>query len=321
MAKKRRVDLTKVAFVHVQGFGNVPLEAFPAGLKIKTEVGEFAVSTLPKTMSLKASEATIGKLRGRMQKLGLKLVDTNVPYTWAGGDKAPKWSKPVDAPKRRRDERLWDIPWYRPVDDPLFPTHYVPVRVDKYRNFTELSMAETEYDIAYRLKDSNTVIFAVHGGNMEPGTTEIADAIANDVYNFYSFISCKAVDNNDLHITSSVYDEPLAREMVRGKTLVLSFHGAAGAESVAYLGGRDEARIDLICRNLVDAGFAVATNLDPGLCGRDKGNIVNSGDTGKGVQFELSRGLRDSFFADGMETRAVPTETFHKFVDAIRVSL
>ena len=49
---------------------------------------------------------------------------------------------------------------------------------------------------------------APHGGGIEPGTTEIAEAVAGHEHTFYSFSGVKARGNSVLHITSSRFDEP-----------------------------------------------------------------------------------------------------------------
>lgn len=316
MSKKHKVDLLAKSYIHVKGLGNVPLEVFPTHLKITTSSGTYAPHNFPKTLSLKTDERGIAVIVEKMRKLGLKLIDASCKTRGVATTDVPKWTPPPEHLKAKRcDDRWFYIPGYHPQPDPLCQCS---VRVDKYRNFTELSMAETEYKIEYRITDSPKLVLAVHGGNMEPGTTEVADAVANSYLNYYSFVSDKELDNSDMHITSSVYDEPMARTMAKQAKTVLSFHGAAGSEVVVYLGGRDIALGDRVARNLIKAGFAVATNLDPGLCGQDKGNIVNSGKTGAGVQFEISRGLRDLFFEDGMSSRQITTDTFKRFVEAIK---
>jgi phage replication-related protein YjqB (UPF0714/DUF867 family) len=61
---------------------------------------------------------------------------------------------------------------------------------DRYRSFTALD-AEQRRGIDYniRLQDRGTAIavIAPHGGGIEPGSSEIAMAIARDDYSFYAF--------------------------------------------------------------------------------------------------------------------------------------
>ncbi|MDT4036442.1 poly-gamma-glutamate hydrolase family protein, partial [Staphylococcus hominis] len=64
--------------------------------------------------------------------------------------------------------------------------------LDYYANFNDLKQHTTKNKdwkiIAKRRKHSDTLITAIHGGSIEPGTTELARRISNiGQYNFYSF--------------------------------------------------------------------------------------------------------------------------------------
>ena len=55
--------------------------------------------------------------------------------------------------------------------------------VDRYRNFAQLRNGETEgidYRICSTERESFAAIIAPHGGSIEPGTSEIAAAIAEN---------------------------------------------------------------------------------------------------------------------------------------------
>jgi phage replication-related protein YjqB (UPF0714/DUF867 family) len=50
---------------------------------------------------------------------------------------------------------------------------------DKYANFGEIAKAEKRFLVRSKLRNtSSTVVVAPHGGKIEPGTSEIAEAIA-----------------------------------------------------------------------------------------------------------------------------------------------
>jgi phage replication-related protein YjqB (UPF0714/DUF867 family) len=51
-------------------------------------------------------------------------------------------------------------------------------------------------------------IIAPHGGKIEPGTSEIAAAIAGDDYSLYRFQGLRDRPREELHITSAKFDEP-----------------------------------------------------------------------------------------------------------------
>ena len=61
---------------------------------------------------------------------------------------------------------------------------------DKYSSFAVLARHQIEgqdYRILFRKRNGARVIIAPHGGGIEPGTTEIADAIAGNDLSFYAF--------------------------------------------------------------------------------------------------------------------------------------
>ena len=76
--------------------------------------------------------------------------------------------------------------------------------MDKYNSFPELAKS-TEQDRDFRVRLQNrpgsTVVIAPHGGGIEPGTSEIAEAVAGDDLSFYAFEGIKSTGNHELHIT------------------------------------------------------------------------------------------------------------------------
>ena len=131
---------------------------------------------------------------------------------------------------------------------------------DKYKNFEELAANEQEgsdFQVRFRTRRGPMAVIAPHGGGIEPGTSELADAIANADLSFYAFEGIKKAANRVLHITSGRFD--------------------------------------------------------------DKNNICNRGQSGKGVQLELSHGLRALLFRTlDKSGRQHPTEQFGRFVNAVR---
>ena len=196
---------------------------------------------------------------------------------------------------------------------------------DKYRNFGQLANSEKEnvdFRILCRARASTTVIVAPHGGAIEPGTSEIADAVASEDLSFYAFEGLKPDHNGDLHITSSRFDEPRCIALIESSLSVITIHGEASDGNAVYLGGRDMATGARIQSFLKAQKFSVLSHTDPGLQGRDPLNICNRGQSGAGVQLEIARGLRHSFFVslDGAG-RKNPTQRFNEFVGALREAL
>lgn len=193
---------------------------------------------------------------------------------------------------------------------------------DKYNNFAELRQSEKpgrDFRIRLRNRGAGTLVIAPHGGAIEPGTSEIADAIANDDLSFYSFEGIKPRRNRQLHITSIHFDEPQCVDLVKASTRTISIHGETGQQRVVYLGGRDSRALKVLRAALEERGFAAKTHQSLRLQGRDGRNICNRCDSGMGIQLELSAGLRRSFFRGlSKKGRRRNTLRFHDFVTAVR---
>lgn len=193
---------------------------------------------------------------------------------------------------------------------------------DKYESFAELSRNEKlgrDYRIRPRDRGVQTLVIAPHGGDIEAGTSEIADAIADDDFSFYSFEGIKRSRNRDLHITSHRFDEPSCVDLVEASTRTIAIHGEKGDAQIVYLGGRDTRALRVLRAALRERGFCVKTHRNPRLQGHDVGNICNRNQNQAGVQLELSKGLRRSFFQGlSRNARRYKTERFREFVAAVR---
>lgn len=196
---------------------------------------------------------------------------------------------------------------------------------DKYRSFAELSAAARP-GIDYRIRarmGGPTLVLAPHGGNIELGTTELAEAIAADDHSFYTFESLRDSRNADLHLTSARYDEPRCLAMLADSDVVLTIHGEQRLSEVALVGGLDAARCARITEALRAHGFAAQCIDRPELHGRAPTNVCNRGRSRAGVQLEISKGLRRACFRSlrSHADREQTTSTFDAFVSAIRRSL
>lgn len=195
--------------------------------------------------------------------------------------------------------------------------------LDTYRNFVELNrkeVADRDFRVRVRPSKSDTVIIAPHGGRIEPGTSEIAEAIAAADYSFYAFEGRKHHGNGSLHITSSHFDEPQCIALVSNAKRVVAIHGESGDKKIVCLGARDEARVNRIHDALRRKGFQVKRYAR--FQGLDRNNICNRNKSRTGVQIELSRGYRTSFFRSlSPSGRQNPTKQFNEFVNAVRAAL
>jgi len=193
----------------------------------------------------------------------------------------------------------------------------------KYHSFEELSQSETaglDYHIIKRPGDSGLAMLSIHGGGIEPGTSEIADAVAGKMHSFYSFSGVKTRGNKRLHITSTRFDEPVGLCLVRKSDTVVTIHGCSDGESVVYIGGRNIGLGEKLRYALNTAGFnARAADHLPGMHPQ---NICNLCCSGSGVQLEISAGLRREMFA--AKSRMQPqmlTRVFKRFVFTLHNAL
>jgi phage replication-related protein YjqB (UPF0714/DUF867 family) len=193
---------------------------------------------------------------------------------------------------------------------------------NKYDNYNQLSRSEEinkDYRIQWRKGKTSTAIIAVHGGGIEPGTTEIADAIAENEHSFYTFEGIKPIDNGLLHITSANFDEPNGVDVVKESTNVLALHGCDGEADIVYLGGLDPMLKRKIKNALIQAGFKTSEHNNPELQGIHVNNICNRGKERQGVQMEISADLRKKMLRSlKAKDRNEKTALFEDFVLAVR---
>ena len=172
-----------------------------------------------------------------------------------------------------------------------------------------------DFRIHTRAGSSGLLVLAPHGGGIEPGTSELARAVAGEEHALYLFEGIQRGDNKPLHITSTHFDEPRCQQMLAEARFVLALHGCSGEKPRLYIGGRFTDVVPDLQEAFMNAGFPVESNVPPALKGRSTRNICNLGREGQGLQLELSLGLRRLLFKDlTREGRRQPTELFERFV-------
>lgn len=168
--------------------------------------------------------------------------------------------------------------------------------LDDLRNILD-SQKDIDYQIEVNETDSNVTVVAIHGGKIEKGTTEIAYALAShNNYNYYSFLGLKSTDNFALHVPSDKFGESVALKMISGSKSTLSLHGCTGAKEFTYIGGRDTELANKLKESLTEHGFTVK-DAPKELAGVSPDNIVNKDIDERGVQIEISEGLRTKFLS------------------------
>ena len=195
--------------------------------------------------------------------------------------------------------------------------------MEYYRNYTELAQharADIDFTVEAREGASGILVMAIHGGGIEPGTSELADAIAGSRHAYYSFRGLMPSDNRILHLTSRNFDEPSALALVERSDAVVSIHGCGGNVPVVDIGGRHRELRAGVGDWLRRAGFAVRES--PFFPGAHPLNICNRCRCGKGVQLELSAGLRRRMFAGSLQSgQKHPNAVFERFARAVRKAL
>ena len=198
---------------------------------------------------------------------------------------------------------------------------------DTYPNFAALAQHERagiDYGVLVRRAEQAFAIVAPHGGGIEPGTSEIADAIACLRWSFYTLEGLKRRGNSVLHITSTCFDEPMCLLLLADTARVVTIHGEESTDDGegVFVGGRDAELGASIGALLLAQGFNAGQHPDPNLQGLDPKNICNRGTTGAGVQLELSRAVRETLFESlTREGRTHPKPRFKIFVDAVARAL
>lgn len=192
-----------------------------------------------------------------------------------------------------------------------------------YPSFADLQADQT-IDVDYRIRvrhgRSGIAIMAIHGGGIEPGTTEIADALAGEVHTFYAFSGIKPCGNAGLHISSRKFDEPTGIDVARQARTVVTIHGCRDRKAITYVGGRHFQLKLEIKQALTAAGFAAADAMRfPGV---NPKNICNKNRSGMGVQLEVSLGMRQHLFEDLTRLHRKPgTASFSVYIRALRRGL
>ncbi len=188
-----------------------------------------------------------------------------------------------------------------------------------YINFKELRRREVE-DIDYRIRcrqgRTGILIMAPHGGNIEPGTSRIADAIAGTEHAFYAYEGLKTGRNSRLHITSRRFDEPAGCRLAADADKVLTIHGCSDVESLVFVGGMDRALAANVWKALARDAFHLKES--PRIPGKHPQNICNRCRSGMGVQLEISAGLRKRMFVYRPDRERLQTQVFYSFVHALK---
>ncbi|HET9220801.1 MAG TPA: poly-gamma-glutamate hydrolase family protein [Terriglobia bacterium] len=194
--------------------------------------------------------------------------------------------------------------------------------MDWYQSFDELcehAVEGRDFRIRTVTRPGQVAVIAPHGGGIEPGTSELAEAIAGTALSFYAFEGTRSNNNRDLHITSTRFREARCEALIATSPLVITLHGEDSDDEAVFIGGLAGELLRAVEESLEAAGFSVERHANPALQGESRENICNRGVRRGGVQLELSSGLRSTFF-EGLTRRGrrKTTDRFATFVEAVR---
>jgi phage replication-related protein YjqB (UPF0714/DUF867 family) len=195
---------------------------------------------------------------------------------------------------------------------------------DKHSSFEGLRnhfREGTDYKIRYEDRGGKILILAPHGGGIERGTSELTMAIAGENLSYYVFDALlpKASQSQELHITSTNFNEPKCLELIGNIQTSLAIHGCVGREPIIYVGGSDDEMKNILVGKLKKKVYPVQIGTGD-YTGSFSTNICNRTRSRKGVQLELSNGFRRLLFDDWSrrEGRKTTTGLFSRFVSDIR---
>lgn len=195
---------------------------------------------------------------------------------------------------------------------------------DRYHSYAEIAQNEAEgvdYERILVERPGRVAILAPHGGGVEPGTSELARAVAYTDFSLYIFESLKADGSQTLHLTSLHFDEPLCIRLVERSPIIVTIHGCNGDPAEVYVGGRNIYLKNRVLEAFLHAGFAAIED-NSHHAGTHPNNICNRGKTGGGVQLEITEGLRREMFSGlTRPARQQKLPPFDRFVTALRTVL
>ncbi|NIY68040.1 poly-gamma-glutamate hydrolase family protein [Streptomyces malaysiensis] len=197
-----------------------------------------------------------------------------------------------------------------------------------FANFRQLAAAKIlgiDYDIKNRYGTGTYLLHAaIHGGAIEPPASQLAAYCAGDGA-FYSFEGL-TLTAPELALAPTAFDEPFAVVNVANSARTVVWHGVEDqqeGEQVTYISGADSVLGALLVQELTAAGFTT-DHAPVSFAGDNPQNICNRNAPRAGVQLDLSRSLRRSFYADGdLSTAAVALPenrlpVFFAYADAVR---
>ena len=193
-----------------------------------------------------------------------------------------------------------------------------------YQDFTELVLHAAkgrDYRLNIVDRKADVTITAVHGGSIEPLTSELAAAIAGEEYNLYELRGLRTRGCELLRVPIQRFNEAQLHALMQRSNIALSIQGTEGGEAAVHLGGRNRWLKRVLGARLQEAGFQVRPPAGPGAA-HDPLRFYNLAVEG-GVQIELTSAMRESLIDCALrdflwEDQQCWNDRFCAFVIAVR---
>jgi phage replication-related protein YjqB (UPF0714/DUF867 family) len=186
--------------------------------------------------------------------------------------------------------------------------------------------------------ETQKIVMAIHGGGIEPGTSEIALAVAGyhpdtlvasvddlGLHDFWLFEGLLPSGNGKLHVTASHYNEPIATELVQNARRCISLHGCSDtqANGKIQIGGLDFELRDIVLEELTIAGIPAVITTNKMLRGESPDNIANKTKILGCAQLEMGTSYRSSLFGTNTQPQRKKTTNpqFWLLVEALRKAM
>jgi phage replication-related protein YjqB (UPF0714/DUF867 family) len=186
--------------------------------------------------------------------------------------------------------------------------------------------------------ETQKIVMAIHGGGIEPGTSEIALAVAGyhpdtlvasvddpGLHDFWLFEGLLPSGNGKLHVTASHYNEPIATELVQNARRCISLHDCSDtqANGKIQMGGLDFELRDIVLEELTIAGIPAEITTNKMLRGESPDNIANKTKILGCAQLEMGTSYRSSLFGTNTQPQRKKTTNpqFWLLVEALRKAM
>lgn len=197
---------------------------------------------------------------------------------------------------------------------------------DKFPDLDSLkkNFKKRDYRIRCLNRKAQVTVTAVHGGNIEPGTSAIARAIAGRNYNLFDFQCLRADIGKEMHVTSTRFRDPRLSTLIMSSLVAVSIHGMGNqGQPMIWLGGMNLRLKEIVLNVLRGQGFDVNPD-GPRYRGESPENFVNL-PAAQGVQLEISEELMAELFRGPAfrcdRRKLVTTERFDKLVLSMRLAV